>query len=64
MGRTPLIYTAWRGHVAVTELLLQKNADIGICDEVCSEVSSVTVIGSEMSVTVPVVVTIICLTLS
>ena len=48
MGRTALIYAAWYGHVAVVELLLQESADVSICDEVCSTVSSETVIGSEL----------------
>ena len=34
-GRTPLILASQFGHVAVAEVLLQANADVSICDEVC-----------------------------
>ena len=34
-GNTPLILASGYGGVAVAELLLQANADVGICDEVC-----------------------------
>ena len=34
IGWTPLFYAALKGHAAVVGLLLQKGAEISICDEV------------------------------
>ena len=33
-GQTPVHYASWKGHASVVSLLIDKGADISICDEV------------------------------
>ena len=33
-GQTPVHYASWKGHAPVVQLLIDKGADISICDEV------------------------------